>query len=299
MAAPFHDEIQCKEYIVCCLKTCGPAGVLFVCAQSALMGRSAWTSTAKRWGYLPWKNPMRYERQELKISPLVEAVFELRTDVVVPYSLVPGEIHAQLKQIFPKYQELSRGFSTVPDIPMPFPFHRFLASDEKRFIQSGPGLLSVNVLGDYGGFSGFLVLITQALKAYMDVAQPKTITRLGLRYVNLVTEEVSHGVEAPTRVIVNFPAENLQGRCLTAGARGLFFYPQEDSTLEIITAEPHRIADGREGILLDLDFFSEKPITDLEPACISWLHTAHDIIYQTFRACLSTEMHTRMLNGEW
>ena len=66
--------------------------------------------------------------------------------------------------------------------------------DGTRLVNIGRNTLSINVLKPYDGWTLFRLRIERALRAYYDVAGQKTVTRVGVRYIN--------------RIVVEYPGAN-------------------------------------------------------------------------------------------
>ena len=60
------------------------------------------------------------------------------------------------------------------------PYHRFKSQDPNALVQTGPRLLTVNILPVYPSFEVFRELILYTLKHYREVAEPGNLTRVGL-----------------------------------------------------------------------------------------------------------------------
>lgn len=174
----------------------------------------------------------------------------------------------------------------------PHPFHRFCNTDGTRLVQVGPGLFTANVLGDYGEYGSFEALIDEALSAFTKAAKPTKVLRLGVRYINLVRQELLEGLDQPINVTGSFPAEGYP-EPKSLNMRGLFDFPEERGTLGFAVARPHVLADGRNGCLLDYDFFNNEPDLKIEEF-LPWVKAGHDLIYQLFRSSLSSELHDRL-----
>lgn len=237
------------------------------------------------------EQPMqRFEGVKLAQAPLLEVIVVVHADFEQPYALVPGAFAAlQGDSEVPSFEEL---FIAGPNAR---PMHRFTSENNLRLVQLGPGLVSVHQRGEYTRFEDFQHFVEQQLAAVFEIAKPRQIRRLGLRYINLVSLE--HGAGAPlafslppTALFPEVPAEKLEsygGRRQTAedgGSLGVaiewprsYERPEANETLE--------------GILLDLDFFKVEPECTGIEECMSWLETAHESIYQAFRRTIGEELH--------
>lgn len=232
-----------------------------------------------------------FKREQLGRPPLVEALFELRADCATPYSIVPGAMYDRLRDRFPT-MEVNPLINTPIEI-VGLALHRFTAADGKRMVQCGPGVLTVNVLGDYGAFESFEDLIKAGTDAFFDAAKPTKLHRLGVRYINLLPEDAIQRAGQPLRVVTTFPSEGLPPQ-KTIAAKGTFEYPAERGTLGLAFALPHQMPDGRKGCLLDLDFFTQDAQSFAAPDCLPWVKKGHDVIYQAFRSSLTATMYREL-----
>lgn len=64
---------------------------------------------------------------------------------------------------------------------------QFSLADDTGLVAVGPNVLSAHVTQPYPGWDIFRARIAEALKAYLSIANPNGIRRIGLRYINKVT----------------------------------------------------------------------------------------------------------------
>jgi len=223
--------------------------------------------------------------EKLKHPSVIEAVCELRFARGAPYSLVPGAMFERLRGQFPKSEVLPHAafMAAVPDdIPVPpVPHHRFRGTSPNALIQTGPRLLTINILPVYPGFEDFRQLIVNTLEHYVAITDPGNPVRVGLRYINLLRESLgTGGLRDHLKISVSCPPELPQPPQETS-ARLVFGYGNV-GTLGLSIAHPARVGEGEIGTLLDLDFFwsgpGEFPL-DRFPA---WLDEAHQMVYGAF-----------------
>jgi len=210
--------------------------------------------------------------------------------------MVPGAIAERLRRQFPRYEVLpGASLASLPEeVPTPpVPHHRFRSDDPNALIQTGPRLLTVNMLPTYQGFEVFRELILTVLEHYCSVANPGNPMRVGLRYINLIRLVEGQGsLNDYLKCTFSYP-EELPRPPRELAARLLFDYA-EKGTLGLSIAFPSRIGDGAKGTLLDLDFFwSGPPEFPLEQFS-SWLDEAHGIIYTAFLSTLHRSVVERL-----
>lgn len=232
--------------------------------------------------------------KKYKHPPVIEALCEIQFEQNTPWTLtIPGLLYEQVRGQFPKQREalrLNLGFSstqgTLSQEVGTTPLIQFLRNDEKALIQVGPYLLAINHLVPYPTWAEFLPMIEQGFQAYRQVAEPTTIRRIGLRYINRI----------------EIPGERLQledylefypfvGKALPEDF-GSFIVgiqaPYEDArdSLQIqlttvVSQTPHTIA-----LLLDIDYFLVQPGAIDLGNLPQWIADAHDRVEQAFEGCI-------------
>lgn len=166
---------------------------------------------------------------------------------------------------------------------------QFLRDDERALIQVGPDLLTVNHLKPYPKWGAYQAMITHALQVYRQVANPKGLDRIGLRYINriqipessfeiedyiLAVPSVPHSVPQAFRVFiqrVEIPFERANGLLILQSAMGV---PEESES-------------ARAALMLDLDFVSFDATSISLDAAVEWVGQAHDKVENTFEACIT------------
>src|SRR5438309_299247 len=122
--------------------------------------------------------------EKLKNPSVIEAICELRFAEAISYTILPGAMRERLKGRFPNFEVLPPALMSAFPLPATVPFHRFRSSDSPFLVQTGPGLLTVNVLPRYPNFATFRDVILYALEQLRAIYEPGTPTRVGLRYIN-------------------------------------------------------------------------------------------------------------------
>lgn len=243
---------------------------------------------------------MAVATEKLRHPPVVEAVCEFRFAKGVSYTLVPGALAERLRRQFPKHEVLPAAsfMAAIPDeVPTPpVPHHRFRSDSPNALIQTGPRLLTVNVLPVYPGFEVFRELILNVLEHYRVVANPGDPIRVGLRYINLLrSTRENRGLSDNLRCSFTYPAELPQPPREVA-TRLLLDYGDR-GILGLSVAYPSRIGEGGLGTLLDLDFFWNGPPEFPLNTFPSWLEEAHGAVYAAFTSTVREEA-LKALRGE-
>ncbi len=235
--------------------------------------------------------------EKLKHPSIVEAVCELRFAKGVSYTMIPGAMRERLRSKFPAFDVLSAAtfFGGIPEevkTPM-MPYHRFKSQDPNALVQTGPRLLTVNILPVYPSFEVFRELILYTLKHYREVAEPGNPTRVGLRYINHIrTSENGNNLSDYLKCSFSYP-DQLTRPPQEIAARLLLSYGKL-GTLGLAVSFPSRIGQGEYGALLDLDFYLSDPTEFDLNAFEKWLDGAHERIYAAFTSTVQESIMNRI-----
>lgn len=228
-------------------------------------------------------------------TPLVrEALLEIRfsSSPDLPYGIVPGRLYEALKTQFAKPVELP-----LAKIPAEFGLdevvrHRFLSDDESRMFQVGTGVLSINHIA-YRGFQRFSADCEQVLKvAIEEIKLIAEIKRIGLRYINKAPldrawqEMIQLRITAPD--IVESSAQVRLHRWLTG-------FP-DIGVLSTTIAWPVKEQDSAV-IVIDFDHYTEPASVLTVNQIMTWVDSAHENIYQVFKASLMPVYFSQLMEG--
>jgi len=135
--------------------------------------------------------------------PLIDAVVEVRFDSSLPPDAVFGMAYGKLKETYPKVEKLP--ILNLPDMirnkdpQLVFQAH-YKLSDDNSVVQIGPRVLSVNSPGDYLGWEPFYRRIKQSFEAVRPLGIIKTVTRLGIRYINFFDFDIFERINLVIRL---------------------------------------------------------------------------------------------------
>jgi len=126
--------------------------------------------------------------------PVIEALCEIYFAGSSWDSTVPGRFYERVKTDFPEKRQRAvqeaqitlgpeQATAGVRQLP---PLMQFVSDERHRMIQLAEGLLVVNQLSPYPRFAEWEPEVFRALRVYRELAQPKAIIRMGLRYINRV-----------------------------------------------------------------------------------------------------------------
>jgi uncharacterized protein (TIGR04255 family) len=232
--------------------------------------------------------------------PIVEVVVEFR---FVPAELwdltVPGLVYDRLRGQFPRKRLLkvleSEAAAESAGIRQEFRLAdrmQFLREDEKGFVQVGPDLLAVNHLAPYPTWEGFVPLVHDALVAYIGIARPKGLRRIGLRYVNRIVIPANPVELADYLNFRPFIGPGLPQRMsgFILGVQTPYDDGRDILRLQLTTDEPGAL--DSVVVLLDMDYFMARPEAVLLSKALEWIATAHSRVQEAFEACINDRLRT-------
>jgi len=225
-----------------------------------------------------------------KNPPISEVVceFQFGQDSFWDFT-VPGLVYEKVRNTFPNRSQIARVTMGIAanegEIGPQFgaiPIMRFTRKDEKAHIQVATHLLSVHHLKPYSSWQEFLPLIKDGFEAYREVASPKSIHRIGLRYINTI-ELAGSSIALED----NFEFRPFVGPDLPQNI-GPFMMsvqlPFENSrdVLNLQLVSQAGLSSNVAIIILDLDYFLVKSgVVELDEA-FDWVNTAHTHIEDVF-----------------
>jgi len=246
--------------------------------------------------------------RKYKNPPIIEALCEFRFEPGEEWDITfPGLFYEKVKDDFPK-KRVSRRMQ-IRAIPVAeesyiqqeiIGFIQFLREDGKALVQIAPNLLSVNHLKPYPTWNEFRPIILDNLGKYKEVANPKGVMRIGLRYINQI-ELPMESVEL--KEFFNF-YPHLGGELpqehgsFVVGVQLMYENERDVLKLELASAGVER--EGGLAKRLDLDysqsFFAKESEKGSKPDEISmddiegWIEVAHTRVEETFEACITDKL---------
>ena len=253
--------------------------------------------------------------RQYKTPPIKEAVCEFRFRSEDTWDMaVPGLIYAALMNDFPRRLPnvvqtagilITGGPRGQPEVSSQVDeqFRQNIAQlqglrfwrekTEDGLIVVAPNKLAVSQYPPYPSWDGFLPIIRQAFEAYVTVAKPHSIQRIGLRYINDIVFEVGTvdledyfeyyphlGSKLPQdygafHMTLNFP------------------YSQARDHLRVQLSTVPGTTDEQVVIRLDLDYsVVEAGAVPLERTT-EWLQQAHDQVEEVFEGCLKDSVRAK------
>ncbi len=230
--------------------------------------------------------------------PIIEALCEFRFEPSAPWDLaIPGLVYEKVRDTFPQRRQvkvLEANISGGPDgIEQQIKRAdrmQFLREDEKALIQVDRDLLAVNHLKPYPTWQEFLPLIQQGFDAYCQIANPKGILRIGLRYINRIEVpgqriELEDYLEFRPFVGSKLPQDF---GSFIVGIQVPYERSRDILRLQLTNAAtqtPSLVA-----AVLDLDYFLAQPNQVGIDNVFEWVELAHTHVEEAFEACITDRL---------
>lgn len=126
--------------------------------------------------------------------PLAEALVEVFFGLSKSDLTIWGSFYDKVKDIYPGKEQLNflnvkgnlqSDGSVKPQVPFE-PMIRFSKPDRSQLVQLTSNFITVNQLKPYCGYENFIDDTEKVLRTFIDVASPKSTTKIGLRYINRI-----------------------------------------------------------------------------------------------------------------
>ena len=238
--------------------------------------------------------------KKYKKSPIVEAVCEFQFKEDSSWDMaIPGLVYEKVRNNFPLRRQVARitvGISNTSDEPGPqvatVPLMQFLRKDEKSLIQVGAHLLSVSVLKPYPSWQRFLPLIKKGFNAYCDVVAPKSIQRIGLRYINQIEVpgqdiKLEDYLEFRPFVGLGLPQDFVT---FALGIQVPYEEARDILSIQLTSLPVPKESTDRAAMILSFDYFLLKPEGVTLEEAFKWVEIAHKHIEDVFEACITQKL---------
>ena len=124
--------------------------------------------------------------------PVVEALCEVYFSESEWNSTLPGKFYSKIEQEYPETKELQQveAAVSVSAAAQGAQFQirgtriQFINSDKSRIVQLEKDLIVVNQLRPYLKFREWQPVINTMIRSYSELAHPRGIKRMGMRYIN-------------------------------------------------------------------------------------------------------------------
>jgi uncharacterized protein (TIGR04255 family) len=238
-----------------------------------------------------------------KIEPdaILEAIFELRFDAALS---LPEVLFGRLAEM-PAWQGFTQRRMPAYELPAAFreadpnlrfvPVFELAPADGRRAVRVGAHVISYHCLAPYVGWDAFCAGFSVAVDGLFAKAEHVTVHRLGLRYINAVTQ-AAHGIRSIADLDLNVcvAQERLTDRLnlnLTTDAG-----PDSQCTIRVATREfvlGSTVADA--AAFIDVDVATRDGFrTEDVDAVKRWVAAARRTKNQAFLCLLTAETLQRL-----
>lgn len=238
--------------------------------------------------------------------PIQEAIVEFRLPVSAWDAASPGLIYEKVKEAFPVRKELppisvtiiSGKGATAPAPQVLAPVIRFQSTDESSLLQVGPGLASANAL-KYKSWIDFREHVRLLASSLQDVANDKTVLRIGTRYVNrfnfeeddlVINEYLTAGFLVPKTLgsIEGFELTTMSPIEYQINSKSL----KGKTRCSLFSEEPRN--PFKNCIILDIDCSIEGTLSCSVTKLIECADYLHDLVENIFESFLTPKMRVRL-----
>jgi uncharacterized protein (TIGR04255 family) len=244
--------------------------------------------------------------------PLVEMVCEFRFRSEDEWDwTIPGLMFDKIRKEFPHKRERKVLNLTISSQGEPSPDMetiksgkasidrlQFIREDQKALIQIGPDLLTVNHLSPHPDWKSFRTSAMEQVKIYRDIANPLSLERIGLRYINAITiNKPTFDLETYFVVRPTWDEAHTSKDSSSIFIRATLFYHDPEMRLTFsLSSTPSKPEDSR--FLFDLDAFSDTETAPTFEQSEDWLNVAHDRLNSFFDYAFTDRAHKELFQEE-
>ena len=251
-----------------------------------------------------------------RTNPLEVVICQLRFSPILLISEEgAGKFQDAIRESFPGYEKVGSGGISLPDeLPLPFrqlfngglapPEHRFLAPGGKQFLVLHQNFLALSDTS-YTRWERFTELLSRGREVLLDVYKPGTYTRVGLRYVDLISRGMFDLKDEPWDTLIQplmlGPKTDPEiGDALTQH-QGKFIarVDEVDDALVSLTYGPENVqsvnGEAEEKFRIDIDIHVSGSITDEDVSRV--LDEFHTRARGMFRWAITDRLHSAMGPG--
>lgn len=205
-------------------------------------------------------------RRKYRNPPIEEAICEFRFKASQDWDLTfPGKLHSEVMAEYPgkpRQQGVIEAAFHAPSGQAPKLAFRsgitgvqLVSADEKKLLTVGPDVLSVHVLRPYEDWERFRPRIVAALTAYWKLAQPVSVIRIGVRYINKIVvpgevADLEKYLRCGPPSVKEFPPR-------MSAFLDRVEYEYEDGVKLVLTLASVEAPPAKSAFLLDLDVIQE------------------------------------------
>lgn len=229
-------------------------------------------------------------------------------------SEIPSSFQESIRSSFPFFEERFERKINFPieisnEIPSAFlPFfsdintkknYSFLSKDKKVFINLTDNFISFTTNG-YEHWGSFIEQIQGPLNKFIEIYNPNSFNRIGLRYINKFDREKMGLISTPWsdlfRNIVSIPSfedKNYENNIIQFSSNLILRIDEADKiSVRILHGIEKDVENNKKFYLLDNDFFAdgEKELSD----SVQTINNLNRYARNLFRWCITDKLHESM-----
>jgi len=245
-------------------------------------------------------------RRKYNKPSVQEAIFEAKFPFENFGIATPGQIFEKIKVNYPNKQDIKHipifldSHENAPQAPflIQAPLIQARKEDNSELLQIGPGIAVANRL-IYTSWEDFIPGIRAILDAYIDTAKPRSVTRIGTRYINcflipqgsLTADYFNLGIQIPATLT------GLEGFDLTFVNKLKNSADKSGSTFDIRTRLfTDALKPGETGnkLILDIDCYTNKDLEPDKEKMVYQATQAHDVLETVFENIITDKTRALM-----
>lgn len=237
------------------------------------------------------------KKQSYSNSPILEAVCEFRFTGDWD-NTIPGMFFSKIRNKYPikNTKDFIEVDFRTPEKkksnfqPRKNQIMQFTNSKKNSMVSVGNNTLSVHIIKDYTTWSDYQPIIIDNFNKYLEIAKPKEIQRIGLRYINRLNipkKEIK--IEDYFSYYINIPkGVNQDISSFLANTR--LFYNEDIDRMQInlfSIEKKEQESDKFVSFILDIDYWMAQPNAINNKGVLEWLNLANNNIYNAFEKVLT------------
>lgn len=236
-------------------------------------------------------------RQEYNNSPLIEALIEVYFSQTKNDFSLWVDFYNRLKKNYPTVEE---SIIPVAEIQVnqngesqqrisPEKHYRFSQKGKSKLVQANKDFVTIHQLKPYEGYELFKAEAEKVINHYIDIAAPKMVSRIGMRYVNqIVIPETSIELSRYFKYIPQIPEEVTEG--INDVLLQIQFSPR-NSNHQVMTSLKSGISSIENRLVFIMDIYDILEINDEinTDSILTSLDEAHYNIERVFEGFITNE----------
>jgi len=239
-------------------------------------------------------------RVKYKNPPLVEAVCEFRIRSAQKWeSTIVDAVETNFKDTFPRRQDIPGVLSEVRSESSGFTQSlrqirktELSTDDRSHLLLISENQFAISHLKPYASWNEFRKLVRRFFNCVIEVSNPHSLERVGIRYVNHINFQSSKKIELSDFFEI-FPKH---GNKLPRDFSNIFLaleYPVEKGASLLRLQMASQYVNEVPRIAFDLDCFTIKSDSVKFDGVMAWLDKSHDVIEEFFEGSIKDSLRNK------